>query len=79
MDGSTLFSGQISNMDMLKHTRRVNVMLQGLRLGDMYRFGIQASDWSNLAVTSSGPGEMLPISIIEIRANCHLNGLGCGG
>jgi len=54
-------------------------MLQGLRLGDMYRFGIQASDWSNLAVTSSGPGEMLPISIIEIRANCHLNGLGCGG
>jgi hypothetical protein len=79
LDGSTLFSGQISNMDMLTHTRRVNVMLQGLRLADMYRFGIQASDWSSLAVTSSGPGEMLPISIIEIRANCHLNGLGCGG
>jgi hypothetical protein len=25
------------------------------------------------------PGSMLPITLIEVRANCHLNGLGCSG
>ena len=78
MDGSTAFSGQIANQDMLEHTRRVNVMLQGLRLADMYRFGITSPDWEGQSAAASRPGEMLPISIIEIRANCHLNGLGCG-
>lgn len=78
MDGLTPFSGQISNMDMLKHARRVNVFLQGLRLADMYRFGIVDPMWESGAAASNSPGEMLPISIIEVRANCHLNGLGCG-
>lgn len=79
MDKLTPFSGQISDMDMLKHTRRVNVLLQGLRLADMYRFGVRDPKWQATNPTIASPGEMLPISIIEIRANCHLNGLGCGG
>lgn len=79
LDELTPFSGQISDMDMLKHTRRVNVLLQGLRLADMYRFGIRDPKWKATNPTIASPGEMLPISIIEIRANCHLNGLGCGG
>lgn len=79
MNDLTPFSGQISDMDMLKHTRRVNVLLQGLRLADMYRFGITDPKWKTTNPTIANPGEMLPISIIEIRANCHLNGLGCGG
>jgi starch-binding outer membrane protein, SusD/RagB family len=77
MDGSTAFSGQIANQDMLEHTRRVNVLMQGLRLADMYRFGATSSDWSGLSAAAARPGEMLPISIIEVRANCNLNGLGC--
>ena len=79
LDKLTPFSGQISDMDMLQHTRRVNVLLQGLRLADMYRFDIRDPKWLATNPTIAKPGEMLPISIIEIRANCHLNGLGCGG
>ena len=79
MDGSTPFSGQIDNTDMLVHSRRVNTVLQGLRLADMYRFGIQADRWQPQAATVTSPGIMLPISAVELRANCHLNGLGCGG
>jgi hypothetical protein len=79
LDGLTPFSGQISEMEMLQHTRRVNVMLQGLRLADMYRWGMKDPQWQGASAASSSPGTMLPISIIEIRANCHLNGLGCGG
>lgn len=77
MDGLTAFSGQISNTDMLQHTRRVNVMLQGLRLGDMYRWGLTDPKWESGGAAMQAPGTMLPISIIEVRANCHLNGLGC--
>ena len=79
LDGSTPYSGQISDMEMLQHTRRVNVMLQGLRLADMYRWGITDPKWQGASAALSQPGTMLPISIIELRANCHLNGLGCGG
>jgi hypothetical protein len=77
MDGSTPYSGTPSAMDMMKHTRRVNVMLQGLRLADMYRFGAVDPRWDGNGAAKSKPGTMLPISIIEVRANCHLNGLGC--
>jgi hypothetical protein len=79
MDGSTPFSGQVSNSAMMMHTRRTNVLLQGLRLGDMYRFAQTDSRWEPQGATVTAPGTMFPISIIEIRANCHLNGLGCGG
>ena len=69
MDGLTLFSGQIDNMDMLQHMRRVTVLLQGLRLADMYRWGITAPSWEGSADAVKCPGVMLPISIIERRAN----------
>lgn len=78
MDGLTDFSGQISNMDMLKHTRRVNTFLMGLRLFDMYRFGISDALWQGGSDVVTSPGTLLPITIIEIRANCYLNGT-CSG
>ena len=79
LDDLTPYSGQISEMEMLQHTRRVNVLLQGLRLADMYRWGMTDPKWQGSSAALSQPGTMLPISIIELRANCHLNGLGCGG
>jgi hypothetical protein len=79
MDGLTAFSGQISNNDMLQHTRRANTMIMGLRLADMYRFALTDPKWEAQSDAISTPGEMLPITIIEIRANCYLNGQGCGG
>lgn len=79
LDDLTPFAGQIGNMEMLQHTRRVNVLLQGLRLADMYRWGMADPQWQGSSAATTKPGTMLPISIIEIRANCHLNGQGCGG
>lgn len=79
LDDLTPFDGQIGNMEMLQHTRRVNVLLQGLRLADMYRWGMSDPLWQGSAAATTSPGTMLPISIIEVRANCHLNGQGCAG
>ena len=81
LDGEVEFDsgGAVSDMDMLMHTRRVNLVLMGLRLADMYRWGITDPKWQSGSDAILTPGEMLPITIIEIRANCHLNGQGCGG
>ena len=49
----------------------------GLRLADMYRWGIKDAKWQSGSDAILTPGEMLPITIIEIRANCNLNGNGC--
>ncbi len=72
MDGLTPFSGQIDNLEMLQHMRRVTVLLQGLRLADMYRWGIAAPSWEGSSDAVKCPGVMLPISIIERRANEHI-------
>lgn len=71
--------GGVSDLAILQHERRINTLFMGLRLPDMFRWGIQTSRWqsTNSAITS--PGELFPITIVEERANCHLNGLPCGG
>ncbi|MDE2974435.1 MAG: hypothetical protein OXU64_06915 [Gemmatimonadota bacterium] len=69
MDGLTAFSGQIPDMDMLRHTRRVTVLLQGLRLADMYRWGIEDPKWQGSSDAVKCPGVMLPVSNIERQAN----------
>jgi hypothetical protein len=76
-DGKDPFAGEVTDLEILQHERRINTLFMGLRLPDMFRWGIQDSRWlsSNTAITS--PGTMMPISIVEIRANCHLNGQGC--
>ncbi|UCC24286.1 MAG: hypothetical protein JSU98_11180 [Gemmatimonadales bacterium] len=76
--GLTDFSGQIAEQDMLIHARRVNLLLMGTRLHDMYRFGITDSHWLGTSVAITAPGTLFPISIMEIRANCYLNGT-CSG
>ena len=92
LDGITGFSGQIPAQDMLIHERSVNTFLMGVRLGDMYRFGLQdlgdaeGKDprdgigtllWQPAGETVTAPGTLLPIAITELRANCNLNGQGC--
>lgn len=71
---------------ILQHTRRVNTLLMGLRLQDMYRWGLQPGNgsastalWTPNSDAVQVPGTMLPINIIEVRANCHLNGQTCPG
>jgi hypothetical protein len=69
--------GAVSDVAMLQQSRRVNTLFMGLRLQDMYRWGISDSRWQSGSEAVVSAGEMLPIGIVEVRANCYLNGQGC--
>ena len=71
LDGLTPYSGQIPAIEMLQHERRVNLFLQYKRLQDHYRFGVPSSNWVGGSKALTAPGTMLPITRIEILANCH--------
>ena len=71
LDGLTAYSGQIPARDMLEHERRVNLFVQYKRLQDHYRFGVKSMNWLAGSPAASTPGLMLPITRIEILANCH--------
>lgn len=71
LDGLTAYSGQIPAVDMLEHERRVNLFLQYKRLQDHYRFGSSSMNWLAGSTAATRPGTMLPITRIEILANCH--------
>lgn len=65
----TDYSGQIPQLDMLQHTRQVNLFLQGRRLHDMYRFDISSPQWETNSTAETSPGTFFPIAITECRAN----------
>jgi hypothetical protein len=69
LDGLTPYAGQIPALDMLRHARRVNTFVMGLRLADMYRFGIKDARWAPGSDAVAKAGMMLPITRIECRAN----------
>jgi len=71
LDGLTAYSGQIPGSDMLQHERRVNLFMQYKRLQDIYRFGGTSMNWLPGSKAATTPGTMLPITRIEILANCH--------
>lgn len=54
--------------DMLIHSRRVNLFLQGRRLHDLYRFGIKADKWLPTSVASR-KACFFPIARIERQSN----------
>ncbi len=66
-------AGMPTAMDLLIHERRVNLYLQGRRLNDMYRFDVQSTEWQSSRSAVTNPGSFLPITKIELDANCHLN------
>ena len=67
LDGLTPYDDQVDAFDLLKHSRKVNLYLQGRRLADHYRFDDPSPNWS-----ANTPGTFLPITITEIRANPNL-------
>lgn len=69
LNGLTDYSGQITQLEMLQHTRQVNLFLQGRRLHDMYRFDVSSPQWETNSTATSSPGTFFPISITECRAN----------
>jgi hypothetical protein len=56
---------------MLQHERRVNLFVQYKRLQDHYRFGVKSMNWLAGSPAATTPGLVLPITRIEIEANCH--------
>ena len=77
MDDLTPYSGQVDAMELLQYERRINTFAMGLRLSDMYRFGVTDTHWQSVSDAIKAPGTLLPITLVEVRANCYLNGLGC--
>ncbi len=65
-------AGMPTAQDLLIHERRVNLFLQGRRLNDMYRFGVQSTNWQSASAAATNPGTFLPITKVEIDANCHI-------
>lgn len=68
LDDLTPYTDQLSARDLLLHSRRVNLFLQGRRLADHYRFDRPAPEWNNATL-----GAFFPITITEIRANPNLS------
>ena len=54
--------------DMLIHSRRVNLFLQGRRLHDLYRFGIKADRWLPTSIAYR-KACFFPIAFIERQSN----------
>ncbi len=72
--GKPDFTGQVSNMEILQHTRQVNLLLMNRRLADMYRFDVTSERWLPQSPAASEPGTFFPIAITEIRSNPNVGG-----
>jgi hypothetical protein len=73
LDGLTPFSDQMDAQDLLEHSRRVNLFLQGRRIADHYRFGSPSEYWISSSPAINSPGTFLPITISEIQSNPNVN------
>ncbi len=77
LDGLTPYSGQVPALDLLKHSRAVNLYMHGRRLTDMYRFGIKAvaapgqsnGGWSPTSEAFRRSGCFFSISVSERQSN----------
>lgn len=72
MDGLSPYMGG-SDMEQLKYERMANLILQGSRLGDLYRFGEVSDNWLPDAEAVQSPGEFLPISNVERLSNPNIS------
>src|SRR5687768_3735418 len=72
VDNMPPYAGQIPAIEMLKHERRAALFLTGVRLFDMYRFGIKDPLWHPTSDAFIKPGTLLPITCIERNANTNI-------
>ncbi len=72
--GQPDYTGQVPAMEILRHERKVNLVLMNRRLADMYRFGVTSSRWLPQSPSSTEPGTFFPIAITEIRSNPNVGG-----
>jgi starch-binding outer membrane protein, SusD/RagB family len=75
LDGKAAYTGAgPTRLQLLQWERRVNLVFQGRRLNDMYRFGVKDPRWVSSSVTARKPGCELPIPLIEREANKEITG-----
>ena len=68
--------------DMLIYERQVNLFLQGRRLADMYRFGVDytvtaGGKWQASSEAVTQPGRFLPLTARECLSNPLIGGANC--
>jgi hypothetical protein len=75
IDGKAAYTGAgPTRLQLLQWERRVNLVFQGRRLNDMYRFGVQDPRWVATSIAVKKPGCELPIPLIEREANASVTG-----
>jgi hypothetical protein len=75
LDGMAPYTGAgPTRLQLLQWSRRVNLVFQGRRLNDMYRFGVKDPRWVSTSVVVRKPGCELPIPLIEREANKEITG-----
>ena len=72
--GLSPFAGQVDALELLRHQRRVTLLVMGRRLHDHYRFGEPSSNWRLDSEAVREPGTLFPMGARELRANCHVLG-----
>ena len=75
MDGKVAYTGAgPTRLQLLQWERRINLVFQGRRLNDMYRFGVKDPRWVSTSVVIRKPGCELPIPLIERESNSAITG-----
>jgi starch-binding outer membrane protein, SusD/RagB family len=75
LDGKAAYTGAgPTRLALLQWERRVNMVFQGRRLLDMYRFGVKDPRWVNTSIAFRKPGCLLPIPRLEREANPEITG-----
>lgn len=55
--------------DLVRHHRMASLFMHGVRLSDMYRFGVTDPRWVTGSEARTQPGTFLPITAVECNAN----------
>lgn len=75
MDGKAPYTGSgPTRLQLLQWERRINLVFQGRRLVDMYRFGVKDPRWVSTSIAARKAGCLLPIPRIEREANAQVKG-----
>ena len=82
-DGMPAYTGSgPTRLELLQYERRINLIFQGRRLSDMYRFGVTSGGigidgqprWLANSTARKQVGCLFPIPITERRANAEITG-----
>ena len=76
LDAKPAFTGQVSDLVMLRSERQAQLWLMNRRLSDMYRFGLKDAKWTinpNFESAFSVPGLLFPIPNVERLGNPCIN------